>query len=130
MYLTNSASSSQAEGSAKRIHRDELQKIKILMQALTVCLGIPPADLEPRQVSRRAIRQRHFAIYLSHVALGLSQRLTGRLFARDRTTVRYICARVENLRDDPRIDRMLSAIEAAVLAFTTTFFGPTRQVQS
>ena len=115
--------------------REKAPEIKVLIQALAICLNIAPADLMSRQVSRQPfnrhlVRLRHFAIYLSHVALGLSQRLTGRLFARDRTTVRYICARMENLRDDPRIDRMLSAIEAAVLAFTAAFFGQTRQVQS
>ncbi len=76
------------------------------------------------------MRARHFAIYLSHVGFGLSQKVAGELFNRDRTTVRYTCARVENLRDDPRIDRMLDALLAAALAFTFSFFSSISEPQS
>ncbi len=64
---------------------------------------------------------RHLAIYLGHVVLGLSQRLIGKAFHRDRSTVRYICARIEDFRDVKSFDRMLDAIEAAVLAFIRAF---------
>ncbi len=83
-----------------------------------------------RQQRRRQIRARHLAIYLSHTGFGLSQKATGKLFGRDRTTVRYVCARVENMRDDPRIDRMLDALLAATLAFTVSFFSNISEVQS
>jgi chromosomal replication initiation ATPase DnaA len=53
-------------------------------------------------------------MYLSHVAFGLTFTETGRLFDRDRTTVSQACAIVEDLRDDPAMDRALSILEAAL----------------
>lgn len=72
----------------------------------------------------RRLTLRHIAIYLSHISLGLSQKAVARLFGRDRTTVRYVCARIEDLRDHRPIDRMLAALEAAILAFQAAFGSP------
>lgn len=55
---------------------------------------------------------RQVAMYLSHVAGGLSLSEVGRIFARDRTTVAYACLTVEDCRDDARLDRALELIEA------------------
>jgi chromosomal replication initiation ATPase DnaA len=55
---------------------------------------------------------RQVAMYLSHVAGGLSLTEVGRIFARDRTTVAYACLTVEDRRDDRRLDRALEMIEA------------------
>jgi len=64
----------------------------------------------------------HLVIYLGHVSLGLSQRLLARAFERDRATVRYICARIEDFRDIKSFDRMLDVIEAAAMAFIRAFY--------
>ena len=53
-------------------------------------------------------------MYLSHVACGQSLTDVGRIFARDRTTVAHACARIEDLRDDRRFDRVLDLLEAIV----------------
>src|ERR1700733_5876287 len=50
---------------------------------------------------------RQSAMYLAHVALGLSYTDVGRTFGRDRTTAAHACRRVEDRREDPRIDAML-----------------------
>lgn len=55
---------------------------------------------------------RQVAMYLSHVAGGLSLTEVGRIFSRDRTTVSYACLTVEDRRDDRRLDRALEMIEA------------------
>ncbi len=73
------------------------------------------------RLAGRIVTLRHLAIYLGHVTFGLSQKMVARLFGRDRTTVRYICARIEDLRDDRNLDRMLDAIEAAVCAFLRAY---------
>ena len=82
----------------------------LLSQSLAACL--PPGP---------ALRRRHIAIYLSHVGLGLSQRRVGELFGRDRTTVRWVCARIENRRDEKAFDHMLEASEIALRSFVTAF---------
>jgi chromosomal replication initiation ATPase DnaA len=61
---------------------------------------------------------RQVAMYLAHVAYGLSLTEVGRLFARDRTTVAHACALVEDRRDDVAFDRALELLELVVRALT------------
>ncbi len=58
------------------------------------------------------------AMYLAHVACGLSLTEVGALFDRDRTTVAHGCGVIEDLRDDPATDRTLMNLEAALAALT------------
>jgi chromosomal replication initiation ATPase DnaA len=58
---------------------------------------------------------RQTAMYLAHVAFSLSFSEIGALFRRDRTTVAHACRVVEDLRDDPSLDRALTIVEAALL---------------
>jgi len=69
--------------------------------------------------SKRRRRQkiafaRQVAMYLAHVAGGLSLSEVGRLFQRDRTTVAHACGVVEDRRDDPTLDRCLAVLEIAL----------------
>jgi hypothetical protein len=57
---------------------------------------------------------RQVAMYLAHVACGMSLTEVGHLFRRDRTTVAHACAVVEDRRDDPIFDRVLELLEWAV----------------
>lgn len=62
--------------------------------------------------SRKPIaRARQLAMYLSHVVLGQSMTDVGSAFGRDRTTVSYACGLIEDLRDDPKFDADVSALE-------------------
>jgi chromosomal replication initiation ATPase DnaA len=54
------------------------------------------------------------AMYLAHVACGLSLTGAGGLFRRDRTTAAHACGVIEDLRDDPVIDQTLTVMEAAL----------------
>lgn len=56
-------------------------------------------------------RARQVAMYLSHVVLARSLTEIGLAFGRDRTTVSYACGLIEDLRDDPRFDAELCALE-------------------
>jgi chromosomal replication initiation ATPase DnaA len=56
---------------------------------------------------------RQVAMYVAHVWFALSLTEVGRRFDRDRTTVAHACRVVEDRRDDPRVDRVVSAIESA-----------------
>jgi chromosomal replication initiation ATPase DnaA len=58
---------------------------------------------------------RQTAMYLAHVTFGLSFSEIGHLFERDRTTVAHACQVIEDLRDDPTMDRALAFIEAALI---------------
>ena len=56
---------------------------------------------------------RQVAMYVAHVWFALSLSEVGRRFDRDRTTVAHACRVVEDRREDPRVDRVVSAIESA-----------------
>lgn len=56
---------------------------------------------------------RQVAMYVAHVWFALSLTEVGRRFDRDRTTVAHACRVVEDRRDDPAVDRVVSAIESA-----------------
>ncbi len=65
---------------------------------------------ENRGVARIA-EARQVAMYLAHVACGLSLTDVGRAFGRDRTTVAHACAVIEDRRDDLVFDRALDLLE-------------------
>jgi chromosomal replication initiation ATPase DnaA len=57
---------------------------------------------------------RQAAMYLAHIACGLSFTDVGLVFGRDRTTVAHACRVIEDRRDDPVFDRALELLEWAV----------------
>lgn len=59
-------------------------------------------------------RARQIAMYLSHVVFGLSLSEIGKAFGRDRTTVSYACALIEDMRDDRDFDAEICALEQAL----------------
>ena len=75
-----------------------------------------PHAIAMRSRVPRIARARQFAVYLHHVALGESLSACGRLFARDRATVRHACARIEDMRDDPLFDYATIRLETALMA--------------
>lgn len=76
---------------------------------------------ELRQTGRSGAdvtRVRQIAMYVTHVALGISMAEVARGFARERTTVRYACQLIEDMRDDVDFDRAIVTTErVAVAAF-------------
>lgn len=64
----------------------------------------------------QAARARQIAMYLTHVVIGQSLSGVGKAFGRDRTTVSYACALIEDMRDDPAFDAQLDRYEAMLLA--------------
>jgi chromosomal replication initiation ATPase DnaA len=80
-------------------------------------------DLEhirlPTRGRARVATARQVAMYLAHVACGLTLTEAGDLFGRDRTTVAHACQVVEDRREDQDFDRAIELLEniAKVLAF-------------
>ncbi len=88
-------------------------------QAVVQVFGVGRDDL--RRLSRgraKVALARQVAMYLAHVACGLTLTDTGRLFGRDRTTVAHACGVIEDRRDDPLFDRALDLLEWAVPALS------------
>lgn len=81
---------------------------------------IPLVSLRAANRGRKPIAlARKMAMYLAHVAFGLSLTRVGICFGRDRTTVRHACALIEDRRDDPLLEFGLTALEAALLVTMT-----------
>jgi chromosomal replication initiation ATPase DnaA len=55
---------------------------------------------------------RQIAMYLSHIVFKISPAEVARLFGRDPSTVTYALWRIEELREQPQLDRTLDWIEA------------------
>lgn len=73
---------------------------------------LPIRLLTHKSRSRQSVaRARQLAMYLSHVVLGRSLNEIGEAFGRDRTTVSYACALIEDLRDDPHFDDEVCELE-------------------
>jgi chromosomal replication initiation ATPase DnaA len=62
---------------------------------------------------------RQAAMYLTHVAFGMSLQRVAIAFARDRSTVSYACRTVEDRRDDAAFDDLLDQLEASLRAAPT-----------
>jgi chromosomal replication initiation ATPase DnaA len=56
---------------------------------------------------------RQVAMYLGHVVLGLTFTEIGESFGRHRTTAAHACRVVEDRRENPTIDAVLSRLERA-----------------
>ena len=109
-----SSTSAAIGAAAPMISREAIE------QAVIQVFGVGPADLHHTTRGRAKVAQaRQVAMYLAHVACGLSLTETGRLFGRDRTTVAHACSVVEDRRDDPLFDRALDLLEWAVSALAT-----------
>ncbi len=102
---------------------DEAARFCRLMEtACAAAFAVPLAEL--RASTRRspaAAFARQSAMYLAHVTLGLRYTAVARAFGRDRTTAAHAVRLVEERRDDPAIDAVLAALEAACAVLTRGF---------
>lgn len=84
----------------------------VIEGAVAQVFGVAHADLgQATRGQARVALARQVAMYLAHVACGLSFTDVGHLFRRDRTTVAHACGVIEDRRDDPTFDRVLELLE-------------------
>jgi chromosomal replication initiation ATPase DnaA len=94
---------------------NEIARLYGLMEKTVAAAFAVPLN-ELRAPSRRTADvafARQSAMYLAHVALGLSLSMVGRIVDRHRTTAAHACLLVEMRRDDPTIDQLLDTLEDA-----------------
>ena len=79
--------------------------------------SVPAEQITKRSRCRfDTARARQLAMYLAHVALGRTLTQVGAAFGRDRTTVSYACALIEDMRDDPHFDHEVCELEERIEA--------------
>lgn len=69
---------------------------------------------------KRAALARQVAMYLSHVVYGMPFSQVAFAFRRDRTTAAHACRVVEDLREDPDLDRVLDWLETLLRGAAAT----------
>ena len=83
-----------------------------MIDLMTHLFAVEARELRDTGRCRAAVaRVRQVAMYVTHVVLQLSMSETGKGFGRDRTTVIHACHLVEDLRDDPEFERIISSVE-------------------
>jgi chromosomal replication initiation ATPase DnaA len=102
-------------GAAHRILEDRARGV-LAMALAGYALDVPLAAIADADRSTAAALARNLAMYLAHVAFGMSLGRVGTAFGRDRTTVSHACKMIEDRRDDPRFDTWLAALERSVAA--------------
>lgn len=89
---------------------------RIIEHAVAHAFGVADADLRQPSRGRAGVAlARQSAMYLAHVAGGLTLTEVGKLFQRDRTTVAHACGVIEDRRDDPTFNRILDLLEWVVI---------------
>ena len=84
--------------------------------------AVPPRMLRrANRCSARIASARQAAIYFAHVVFAANLTRAGGIFGRDRTTARHACSKMEDWRDDRRIDRAFDALEPALKAWLEAF---------
>lgn len=120
--------STTSAGCGSGLPRQDGRALLALAAAASAC-RVPLADLRrPTRGHPRISYARHLGAYLAHVALGQTLTQVGRTIARDRTTIRHACHRIEDARDDrafdyalSRLEEGLGAVSAAIAQDMTSF---------
>jgi chromosomal replication initiation ATPase DnaA len=83
--------------------------------AISTALNVKLDELlAPTRRAPYVAQARQVAMYVAHVACGLSLKEVAWCFGRDRSTAMHACRVVEDKRDDPRFDQWLSGVEASL----------------
>jgi len=89
------------------------QQVLLVQMAVAEVTGIALTELcaHTRGDPRTALA-RQMAMYLCHLSFAMSLTRIGQGFGRDRTTVSHAIHRIEELREDGELDRVLLWLEA------------------
>lgn len=92
--------------------RSVCQAVRAVAGEIISLTGPKGADARDERFALSHVQQ--IAMYVCHVGLRLTMTDIARGFGRDRTTVGYACARVEDRRDDHAFDILVGAVERVV----------------
>ncbi|TPF76313.1 hypothetical protein FHY56_05310 [Brucella gallinifaecis] len=99
----------------RRRQEKNIQICEALIDVLSVYFGVSGTELRsPMRCRREVARVRQLGMYLAHTLFGMMMNEVAAGFSRDRTTVMYACHLVEDRRDDPEYDAVVSTIEKLV----------------
>lgn len=100
-------------------------KARLVQDVVAFAFGEPVEEIAA--ATRRAkgpALARQAAMYLTHVACGMSLGRVAVAFGRDRSTVSHACSLIEDRRDEPGFDACIGRLEAFLRAAPPPFEGP------
>jgi len=87
-------------------------RARLAQQAVAFAFGERMEEIAaPTRGGRTAAHARQTAMYLAHVAFGMSLGRVAQAFGRDRSTVAYACRIIEEHRDEDDFDDCLDRLE-------------------
>ena len=97
-------------------------RVNLVQAAVAQAFNVELTEMRaPTRCKAPVAFARQTAMYLSHVALGVSLTRTGACFGRDRTTASHACRVIEEKRDDPNFDTQLCRLEESLAQIATRF---------
>jgi chromosomal replication initiation ATPase DnaA len=94
----------------------DLARARFARDAVSFAFGCEEDLLTHMRGKAATSAARQVAMYLTHVAFGLSLQRVAVAFARDRSTVAHACHVVEDRRDHAGFDDLLDQLEASLRA--------------
>jgi Bacterial dnaA protein helix-turn-helix len=95
----------------------------LAMSLAAYALDIPLSTINAGRRNTDAAFARQVAMYIAHVAFGMSIIRVASAFGRDRSTVAHACHLIEGKRDDRRFDRWLDALERSAASAPAPFIA-------
>jgi chromosomal replication initiation ATPase DnaA len=90
----------------------DIARAKLAQQAVAFAFGERYEEISaPNRRTRNAAHARQTAMYLVHIAFGMSLGRVAQAFGRDRSTVAYACRVIEDRREDGEFDDCLDQLE-------------------
>jgi len=90
-------------------------KARFAIGVAAYALGVPPEEIAAASRGRmRAAFGRQLAMYLCHVAFGMSLSRVALAFLRDRSTAAHACHLIEDRREEEDFDLWAGALEAVL----------------
>lgn len=94
----------------------DVAKAQLTVAATALAFGAPYVDVFTRcRLSANDIFLRQMSMYLLNTVYGFNLSRVARIFERDRTTVRHACELIEDQRDSPVFDDILTELEQFLL---------------
>lgn len=94
----------------------DIARARFACDAAAFALGCHDCLLTQGRGTTEVAFARQVAMYLTHVAFGMSLQRVAFGFARDRSTIAHACHLIEDRRDEPAFDNMLDQLEASLRA--------------
>ena len=104
------------DGSGGRVGRiqGDVARGQVAMAMTAAALNVSLSEIDGESRAPDAVFARKLAMYLAHVAFGMSLGRVAMAFGRDRSTVGQACHCIEDKREDDQFDRWIGALEAAI----------------